>query len=282
MDSDFDVDDIESLENAAHDLNYYFNFYSGNENFINTDVHLLVEDIKEILNPYTTLYNNEEYNPFDSLSSVSKYILGKNLSTDTKIFVYDFSVTIINAALMKTKFLLAKKVLENATVMGDDYLSQWLNFFNDLVNDKKYMIQWVTFYENEVNTSESSLRMITDHIEKSVFITYITADETSPEYNYIVEDVRIESPKLESPRLESPRLETPRLETPRLESPRPAPAPGKKYTRSYMSSFLPFMSRKGKKKGKKKGGGMATRKKKYRRRYKKQIKRRTKKNRSKH
>jgi hypothetical protein len=270
MGDNFDVNDIKSLENAAYNLKYYFNVYSDTEKYINTNMHILVEQINKLLNPYTTLYNNEEYNPFDSLSSVLKSIDGNDLSDLTNIHVYNFSVNFINAVLMKAKFLLATKVLDNATVKGDDYLSKFFNLFNELVNDTKYMSSWVTFYENEVNTSESKLRTITDHIEKSVSTTYILADETSDvynEYDEYDEDGQIEQPILE------PSI----LEPPMLQKPMPAPAPTKKSKTSYLSSFLQSMTRKGKKKG-----GMATRKKKYRRRYKKQIKRRTKKTRSTH
>jgi hypothetical protein len=224
MDSNFDVDNIsiESLMTAVNYLIYIYNFYVYLEDIFKYDMHMLVTKIETILNPYTLLYNNEEYNPFDSLSSVSKYIFGKNLSSDSNLSVYEFCIKMIDVVLMKTNFVLANKINNNAINMTDDYLNELLNFLKESEYDNKSASEWVEHFNTKVKALESELKMKTKDI---------TANETSPEYDYM----------------------------------------------SYLSSFLPFMTRTNEKKG-----GIATRKKKYRRRYKKQIKRRTKKTRSTH
>jgi hypothetical protein len=259
MDSNFDVDNIESLQTAVNNLIYIYNYYVYMENFFQYDMYILVKDIEKILKPYTSLYNNEEYNPFDSVSSVLKFIDGKDLSNDTILFVYEFCIIMIDVVLMKVNFVLANKINNNARYMTKDYLSELLNFLKESEYDNKSTSEWVEHFNTKVKVLESDLQTKTDHIEKSVSTTYITANDTSDKYNeddHSVEDGWIEPPM--------------------IEPPMPAPAPKKNKT-SYLSSFLPFMTRTNKKKG-----GMATRKKKYRRRYKKQIKRRTKKTRSTH
>jgi hypothetical protein len=72
MDSDFDVDDIKSLNTAENHLEKsYNNYYTNFENDSNTNMHDLAKRVDTELRPYNKLYDNEEQdNPLEVLSKV--------------------------------------------------------------------------------------------------------------------------------------------------------------------------------------------------------------------
>jgi hypothetical protein len=179
MDSNFDVDNIsiDSLQTAVNYLIKIYNYYFYIEDLSKYNMYILVEDIKNILQPYTLLYNNKEYNPFDSLSSVSNYIRWRNRSTYSSLSVSEFCIKMINVVLMKVHFVLANKINNNAINMTDEYLNELLNFLKESeYDDNKSPSEWVEHYNTKVKEFELDLQMKTEDI---------TANETSPEYDYI-------------------------------------------------------------------------------------------------